>query len=121
MRIANALLGIALLGFAALQRDRPDAQVWIALFLVAAVFPLLAVARRGPLARWRLLRGAAWLAIGVFLAGFLSLASAIGPDWPRVIEAREALGCLVAALATGFALLASSPRLGSWQGPALRS
>jgi hypothetical protein len=107
MRVANTALGVVLLFFAALQYNDPDALYWGAVYLFAAGFPLLALARPESLARLPALRLAAWLCVGLFLLGFASLARTIGADWIHVEEAREAIGYLICAGATAFALFAS--------------
>ena len=115
MRLANALLAAVLVFFAALQANDPDPLHWGGAYLLAAAFPLLAaLPRRGgrapPLARIPVLRLGGWVAVGLFLLGFASLAGTIGRDWIHVEEAREALGYLICAGAVGFALLATRRR-----------
>lgn len=110
MRVANTALGAVLLLFAALQYNDPDALYWGAVYVLAASFPILALLRARPLARLPALRMGAWAAAGLFLLGFASLAGTIGADWIHVEEAREALGYLICAGATAFALLSARTR-----------
>jgi hypothetical protein len=104
VRILDAALGVVLIIFTALQSNDPDAPLWIAIYVLAAVWALLGagwpmVLHANPLALW-----SSSASVVLFLAGFAWLAPAIGRDWIHVEEAREALGLLICTAATLLAL-----------------
>ncbi len=120
MRTANMILAAVLIFFAVLQYNDPDPVFWGAVYLLGAVFPLLAALRSRPLTRIPALRWAGWISLVLFLIGFLFLAGTISANWIHVEEARESLGYLICAGATGFALFSSRPR-GAVRAASIRS
>lgn len=106
-RTANIALAAITIFFAVLQYNDPDPLYWGAVYLLAALFPLLALPRAAPLSRMSVLRVAGWLCTALFLLGFASLVGTISADWIHVEEAREALGYLICAAAAGFALFST--------------
>ena len=105
MRIIHAVLCAMLILFAVLQYNDPDWYYWAPVYLLAAVWSFFAA--RGPVA-WHaspFARVGAPISIVLFMAGFASLAGNIGPGWIHNEEAREALGYLICAGATAFAVL----------------
>jgi apolipoprotein N-acyltransferase len=103
MRIVAGVYAAILVFFALLQYNDPDPLYWGAVYLLAALWPALAVWRPDQLRQpaWR------WAAIGsgvLFILGFLWLAPTIGRDWIHVEEAREAIGYLLCLLGVLLAL-----------------
>jgi len=105
MRIIHAVLCTILVLFAVRQYNDPDGYYWAPVYLLAAAWSFLAA--RGP-AAWHaspFARVGAPISVALFMAGFASLAANIGPGWIHNEEAREALGYLICAGATTFAVL----------------
>jgi hypothetical protein len=105
MRYAHGALFGMLLLFAALQANDPDWYYWGPVYLLAAVWSWLAWQQPEKLVSSRIARFGAPLSVVFFLAGFLSLASYLGPGWIHIEEARESLGYLICAATTATALL----------------
>ena len=110
MRFVHATLLTILILFAAVQFNDPDWYYWGAVYLLAAAWSCLALWRPERFVSWPVARFGAPISIVLFLAGFASLASYIGPGWIHVEEARESLGYLICAAATAFALWESRLR-----------
>jgi hypothetical protein len=102
--VHGALFGMLLL-FAAVQANDPDWYYWGPVYLLAAVWSWLAWQQPERLVSSRIARFGAPLITAFFLAGFVSLASYLGPGWIHIEEARECLGYLICAGTTLTALL----------------
>jgi hypothetical protein len=96
--------------FAALQYNDPDWYFWGPVYLLAAAWSWLALRQPERFVTWPAARIGAPISIAFFLAGFVSLASYIGPGWIHSEEARESIGYLICAATTSFALLESRVR-----------
>jgi hypothetical protein len=112
MRFVHAALMTILVLFAAVQFNDPDWYYWGPVYLLAAAWSWLAMRQPERFVSWPLARVGAPISIVLFLVGFASLASYIGPGWIHVEEARESLGYLICAATTSFSLLASRLRAG---------
>src|SRR3989337_1753418 len=104
MRFIHAALLAMLILFAALQYNDPDWYYWGPVFLLAAVWSLLAALAPQLLRSSLLARIGAPLSIVLFLLGFVSFASQLGPGWIHNEEARESLGYLICAVTTALAV-----------------
>ncbi|HEU4378691.1 MAG TPA: transmembrane 220 family protein [Hyphomicrobiaceae bacterium] len=104
MPTVHVVLCGTLLLFAALQYNDPDWYYWGCIYLLAAVWSLLAGLAPQLLRASALVRIAAPLSIVLFLLGFVSLASQLGPGWIHNEEARESLGYLICAATTTLAV-----------------
>jgi peptidoglycan/LPS O-acetylase OafA/YrhL len=104
MRVVHAALSAILLFFAALQYNDPDWYYWGFVYLVAAGWSLMAAASPERLRSWPPARIGALACIILFCLGFVFLAGELGPGWIHNEEAREALGYLICAATTGFAV-----------------
>lgn len=113
MRIANIVISIVLILFAAVQVNDPDALVWGVIYLVGALWPGLAAWRPDEFGRSPILRIAAWGSLLAFLVGFAWLAPSIDRNWIHVEEARESLGYAICAAATALALWSVARRPGT--------
>jgi hypothetical protein len=107
MRIVNILLAIVLVFFAALQYNDPDVLYWAVVYMLAAAWCLVAIARPRLLAENGALRTGALVSVGLFLVGFFWLAPTIGANWIHVEEARESFGYMICAVATAVALMSA--------------
>jgi hypothetical protein len=104
MRFVHATLMTILILFAAAQYNDPDWYYWGPIYLLAAAWSWLALWRPERFVSWPVARIGAPISIALFLAGFVSLASYIGPGWIHIEEARESLGYLICAATTAFSL-----------------
>lgn len=104
MRTVHVVLCGILLFFAALQYNDPDWYYWGPVYLLAAIWSLLAVLAPQLLRSSVLARVGAPLSIVLFLLGFVSLANQLGPGWIHNEEARESLGYLICAVTTALAV-----------------
>jgi hypothetical protein len=104
MRTVHVVLCGILLFFAALQYNDPDGLYWSLVYLLAAAWSLLAAFAPQLLRSSLLARIGALLSIVLFLLGFVSLASQLGPGWIHNEEARESLGYLICAVTTALAV-----------------
>ena len=91
MRFVHAAPLTMLILFAALQYNDPDWYYWGPVYLLAAAWSWLALRRPEKFISWPVARIGAPISIVLFLAGFASLASYLGPGWIHNEEAREAL------------------------------
>ena len=105
MRFIHAALLAMLILFAALQYNDPDWYYWGPVYLLAAAWSWLAMRQPERFVTWPVARVGAPISIALFLAGFVSLASYLGPGWIHIEEARESLGYLICAATTALALL----------------
>ena len=105
MRFVHAASLTMLILFAALQYNDPDWYYWGAVYLLAAAWSWLAMRQPARFVSWPVARIGAPTSIALFLVGFASLASYLGPGWIHIEEARESLGYLICAATTSFALL----------------
>ena len=105
MRFVHAALLAMLILFAALQYNDPDWHYWVPVYLLAAAWSWLAWRQPEKFMGSLVARIGAPISITFFLAGFVSLASYLGPGWIHIEEARESLGYLICAATTSFALL----------------
>ena len=112
MRIVHAALLTMLILFAALQYNDPDRYYWGAVYLLAAAWSWLAMRQPERFVSWPVARIGAPISIALFLVGFATLASYLGPGWIHIEEARESLGYLTCAATTAFSLWASHLRAG---------
>lgn len=112
MMFVHAASSIMLILFAALQYNDPDGLYWGAVYLLAAGWSGLAMWKPESFVRWPVARIGAPISIGLFLVGFASLASYLGPGWIHIEEAREALGYLICAATTALSLWTSRLRTG---------
>jgi hypothetical protein len=110
MRFIHAALLAMLILFAALQYNDPDWYYWGPVYLLAAAWSWLALRQPERFVTWPVARVGAPISIALFLLGFVSLASYLGPGWIHIEEAREALGYLICAVTTSFALWESQVR-----------
>ena len=110
MRSVHAALLIMLILFAGLQYNDPDWYYWGPVYLLAAAWSWLALRQPEKFISWPIARIGAPISIALFLAGFVSLASYLGPGWIHVEEARESLGYLICAATTAYALWDSRMR-----------
>ena len=104
MRVVHVVLSAILVFFAALQYNDPDWYHWGLVYLLAAAWSFAAAYGRERLGSWPLVRIGGLVCVMLFLAGFVSLASNVGPDWIHNEEAREALGYLICAGTTALAV-----------------
>jgi hypothetical protein len=104
MRIVHVVLCGVLLLFAALQYNDPDGLYWGLVYLLAAAWSLLAAFAPHRMQVSFPARIGALLSLVLFLLGFVSLASNLGPGWIHNEEAREALGYLICAVTTALAI-----------------
>jgi hypothetical protein len=110
MRFVHAAFLIMLILFAALQYNDPDWYYWAPVYLLAAAWSWLAIRQPEKFISWPTARIGAPISIALFLAGFVSLASYLGPGWIHIEEARESLGYLICAATTAFSLWESQLR-----------
>lgn len=102
------LLAAILIVFAALQYNDPDAILWIAIYLIAAAWCVIAALRPGLLSTPPLL----WLALAsgaLYALGFVWLVRDYNAEFlsrtmmaPGVETTREAFGLLICALVTAW-------------------
>ena len=104
MRVVHVVLSAILVFFAALQYNDPDWYYWGLVYLLAAAWSFVAARTPERLGAWPLVRIGGLICVILFLAGFVSLASNIGPGWIHNEEAREALGYLICAGTTALAV-----------------
>ena len=104
MRTVHVVLCGILLLFAALQYNDPDWYYWGPVYLLAAVWSLLAGLAPQLMRSLLIARIGAPLSIVLFLLGFGSLATQLGPGWIHNEEARESLGYLICAATTALAV-----------------
>jgi hypothetical protein len=104
MRTVHVVLCGILLLFAALQYNDPDWLYWGPVYLLAAMWSLLAAIAPHHLRSSLLGRIGAPLSIVLFLLGFAFLANQLGPGWIHNEEARESLGYLICAATTVLAV-----------------
>lgn len=104
MRAVHVVLCGVLLFFAALQYNDPDWYYWGLVYMVAAFWSFLAVWAPHLLGSSLPYRVGALLSMAMFLLGFASLASQLGPGWIHDEEARESLGYLICAMTTAIAV-----------------
>lgn len=107
MKITNGVICIVLLFFAFLQLNDPDAMVWFAIYMLAAILPGIAAAKPELLASSKPLRWLGLLAIAACVVGFVFNAGTINAEWIHVETAREAFGYVICAAAIGLALYAT--------------
>jgi Transmembrane family 220, helix len=120
MRYLNMLLGLAMLGFAAVQYNDPDLWLWVVYYIVPAAWALLAAFR---LDLVRSTQGKRWLWVSV--AAWLGLVVYYWPTMPGfwrsevfMVEvegegAREGMGLMIAwatLLVVGFSARRSGER-----------
>jgi Transmembrane family 220, helix len=104
MRVVHVVLSAILVFFAALQYNDPDWYYWGLVYLLAAAWSFAAAYGRERLGSWPLVRIGGLVCVMLFLAGFVSLASNIGPGWIHNEEAREAFGYLICSVTTALAV-----------------
>lgn len=104
MRTVHVVLCGVLLFFAALQYNDPDWYYWGPVYLLAAIWSLLAAMAPQLLRSSLLARIGAPLSMMLFVLGFVSLANQLGPGWIHNEEARESLGYLICAATTALAI-----------------
>lgn len=109
MRIANGVICVILLFFAALQWNDPDSLVWEAIYGASAIWPGIAAFKPGFLSTIKPLRLAGLAGIALCILGFALNASTITSDWIHVETAREAFGYLICAASIGLALYVTRP------------
>jgi hypothetical protein len=112
MMFFHAVSSIVLILFAALQYNDPDGLYWGAVYLLAAGWSGLAMWKPESFVQWPVARIGAPISIALFLVGFASLASYLGPGWIHIEEAREAIGYLICAATTALSLWTSRSRTG---------
>jgi hypothetical protein len=104
MRLVHAVFLTILVLFAALQYNDPDWYYWGPVYLLAAAWSFLAMRQPERFVTWPVARIGVPFSIGLFLIGFVSLASYLGLGWIHIEEAREALGYFICAATTTFSL-----------------
>jgi len=111
MSKVHLVLAIILFIFAAVQYNDPDWYFWGPIYLLAAAWSYVA-ARSPALFRTSpvVLYGALLSAAG-FVVGFIYDAPFIKPGWIHIEEAREALGYLISAATSIFAVWDSRRRV----------
>jgi len=111
MRYVNILLGVAMVAFAAVQYNDPDALLWIVIYLVPAAWAFAAAFRLPQvrsLAGERLL----WLSVAVGAATTVYYWPTMPGFWRKEVwwveeTAREGMGVMI-ALAVLFVVLATA-------------
>lgn len=115
-RIVSALIAALLLYFAFVQGNDPDPVLWIGLYLVCALVPLLALFGYRSTALFRVavvacVAAMAWTVGGVIdylpRAGEESLLQDMSPDKPYIEETREFIGTGIAFCLVILATLVS--------------
>jgi hypothetical protein len=112
LRSAFWALALMFLGFAALQLNDPDPDLWVPLYLVPAGLMAWAANAHPPLPRWLpLVLAVVYLGLGIWWwpARFDGVTGAMNPH-TTVEEGREALGLFICAICLALAALAA-PRL----------
>ena len=104
MRYVNILLGVVMLGFAAVQYNDPDALLWIIIYLIPAAWAFAAAFR---LAQVRSLAGERllWLSVAIGAATTVYYWPTMPDFWRKDVwwveeTAREGMGVMI-----GFAVL----------------
>ncbi len=111
MRYLNMLFGLAMLGFAVVQYNDPDALLWIIYYSIPAVWALLAAFRVAALRsasgkRWL------WVSIAVWTALVIYYWPSMPGFWRREVfmveeTAREGMGLMLAWLSLLVALFSA--------------
>ena len=102
MRYLNVLLGLTMLGFAAVQYNDPDALLWMVYYIVPAAWAFLAAFR------WNMLRstlgmGLLWTSVAIWLGLVIFYWPQMPGFWRREVfmaeeTAREGMGLMIAWL-----------------------
>lgn len=103
LRILNTLLGVAMLGFTAVQYNDPDGLLWALYYLVPAVWAFIA-AYRLELARSGLGQRLLWASLAIWLGLVIFYWPAMPNFWLKEVwmqeeTAREGMGLMIAWLA----------------------
>ncbi|MCB0712155.1 MAG: transmembrane 220 family protein [Ignavibacteriae bacterium] len=96
MRFVYITVAIIFTSFAAVQYNDPDAGVWIAAYLFAALVTLPPIfGKHTPLPA---------IGLAIYLVWGIALLSAVDVNWIEIEEARESFGLLLAAFWMGVLL-----------------
>jgi hypothetical protein len=114
MRYLNMLLGLTMLGFAAVQYNDPDVLLWAAYYMVPAAWAFLAAFRLPVVRSTQGMRGL-WASVAVWLALVIFYWPPMPGFWrPEVFmvevegeAAREGMGLMIAWLALLVAWLSA--------------
>lgn len=121
MRILCSILGLLMLVFAAVQINDPDGMIWMAYYLVAALWAFLA-AFRGARIRSIGAQTALWTCLAIATAGVIFYFPQMDRFWEREVwwaeeTAREGMGVMILWLVLFVALITVRLNKSSQAGP----
>ena len=101
MHILNVVLGLMLIGFAAVQYNDPDTWVWVTLYMVPAVWMYLVTFRPQSVSRSAYGMPLLWATLALYLAAVIFYWPQMPNFWRKEVwmaeeTAREGMGVMIA-------------------------